>query len=142
MPVLSNPRWEAFAQALAKGKTQEEAYEAAGYKPSRHHASRLATNGNVQARLAELQEKAAERALVTIESLTDELEEARLLAMKEGQPSAAAAAVMGKARLHGKLVDKAEVTVNHRFHDLSDAEILTELTALLGDARPENASKH
>ena len=47
MPLLDNPKHEIFAQELAKGATQEEAYETAGYKPSRQHASRLATNGNI-----------------------------------------------------------------------------------------------
>ena len=32
---LKNPRHERYAQELAKGKSQAEAYEAAGYKPSR-----------------------------------------------------------------------------------------------------------
>jgi len=40
--------------------------------------------------------------------------------------------------------DKTEtdVTVTHRFHDLTDQEIYSELVGLLGDVRPENASKH
>lgn len=62
MPVLPNPRHEAFAQALAKGMSQDAAYAEAGFKPSRHHASRLATKGNVANRVAELQSKAAEKA--------------------------------------------------------------------------------
>jgi len=62
MPVLTNPRHEAFAQALAKGKTQEEAYTEAGFAPSRHHASRLATNGNVAKRVEEIQARVAVKA--------------------------------------------------------------------------------
>ncbi|MBM7047562.1 hypothetical protein [Rhizobium lusitanum] len=106
MPVLKNARHEKFSQLRAEGKTQDEAYELAGFKPSRHHASRLATKGNIQARVAEIQGRAAERAAVTIHSLTDELEEARAIAIAEKQSSAAVAAVMGKAKLHGHLIDK------------------------------------
>jgi hypothetical protein len=106
MPVLKNARHEKFSQLRAQGKTQDEAYELAGFKPSRHHASRLATKGNIQARVAEIQGRAAERAVVTIHSLTDELEEARAIAIAEKQSSAAVTATLGKAKLHGLLIDK------------------------------------
>ena len=72
MPTLRNPRHEAFAQELARGKTAVEAYELAGYAPGRFNASRLKTNDNICARLAELQGQAAERAVVTTESLIAE----------------------------------------------------------------------
>jgi phage terminase small subunit len=62
MPVLQNPRHEAFAQALAKGKSADEAYAQAGYRPSRHNASRLTTNDNVRKRVTELQARAADKA--------------------------------------------------------------------------------
>lgn len=53
MPALTNPRHERFAQGLAKGKTQAEAYADAGYKPSEPNASRLTSNEKVQANRAE-----------------------------------------------------------------------------------------
>jgi phage terminase small subunit len=62
MPILKNARHEKFAQALAKGKSATEAYVDAGYKPSRPHASRLATNGNVVKRVAEIGTRIAEKA--------------------------------------------------------------------------------
>ena len=55
VPVLANARHEKFAQGLAKGMSATEAYRKAGYKPSDQHASRLARNGKVRARVAELQ---------------------------------------------------------------------------------------
>lgn len=64
----------------------------------------------VQTRLHELQAEAREKHNVTIESLTIELEEARNLAKQEGQASAAVSATMGKAKLHGLVVDKNELT--------------------------------
>ena len=60
MGILSNARHERFAQALAAGKTQSEAYVEAGYTPSEPNASRLTSNDKVQARVAELQGRAAE----------------------------------------------------------------------------------
>jgi hypothetical protein len=65
MTVLLNPRHEAFAQALAKGKTADEAYAQAGYRPHRSNASRLSANDNIRARVAELQHRTAEKATWT-----------------------------------------------------------------------------
>jgi phage terminase small subunit len=39
MPVLENSRRERFAQLIAIGKTATEAYQLAGYKPSRFNAA-------------------------------------------------------------------------------------------------------
>jgi phage terminase small subunit len=47
MPPLDNPRWERFAQELAKGQSQTGAYLAAGYKGAKSPttaASRLLAN--------------------------------------------------------------------------------------------------
>jgi hypothetical protein len=41
MPILPNPRHEAFAQALARGKNATAAHEEAGYKPNRSTACQL-----------------------------------------------------------------------------------------------------
>lgn len=109
MAALPNARHERFAQGLAQGKTADEAYQEAGFKPNRGNATRLKANESVGARVAELQGIGAERALVTIESLTQELDEARLHALKDDKgASAAVSAIMGKAKLHGLLIDKHE----------------------------------
>jgi phage terminase small subunit len=65
MPVLKNPKHELFAQEVAKGNSQAGAYLSANYKPSEHHASRLARNGKVQARIAEILAAAAAKAEMT-----------------------------------------------------------------------------
>jgi phage terminase small subunit len=64
MPVLKNARWERFAQELAQGKTADEAYQLAGYAENRGNATRLKANESVAARVAELTERAADRAVV------------------------------------------------------------------------------
>ena len=55
MPVLPNQMHEVFAQELAKGATQLEAYKRAGYADCRSAACRLSTNVNVRARIVELE---------------------------------------------------------------------------------------
>lgn len=110
MPVLPNPRHESFAQALAKGKTADEAYALAGYKPNRGNATRLKANESVVARVSELQQKVAKKVEVTVESLAIELEEARSLALVEKQTSAAVQATMGKAKLFGLGVENRRLS--------------------------------
>lgn len=108
MAVLANARHEAFAQALAKGKSAADAYVDAGYNPSRSAASRLSTNVNVMSRVAELQAKGAKKVEVTLDSLAAELDEARTIAAGEKQSSAMVQATMGKAKLFGLIIDKKQ----------------------------------
>jgi phage terminase small subunit len=56
MPVLPSAKHEKFARGIAHGLGASEAYEAAGYNPSRSAASRLSTNVNICKRVAELLE--------------------------------------------------------------------------------------
>ena len=54
MSTLQNPRYEAFAQARAKGALLIDAYESAGFVRHRGHPSRLALKRDVAERIAEL----------------------------------------------------------------------------------------
>lgn len=113
MPVLKNTRHERFSQELAKGRSQAEAYELAGYKPSRSAAARLAADVNICARLSELQDRVAARTEITVADIT-----ARLLAIAaKGETSdeapklsVARAALMDAAKLNGLVTDKRELT--------------------------------
>jgi hypothetical protein len=60
MPKLSNPRYEAFAQATASGAPLADAYEDAGFRGERSHAWRLARRGEVVARVDELRREQAD----------------------------------------------------------------------------------
>lgn len=52
---LTNSRHEQFAVLMAQGTlTQDEAYQQAGYAPSRPNAARLTTNEHIQSRIEEL----------------------------------------------------------------------------------------
>jgi phage terminase small subunit len=115
LPELT-PKQEAFARAYVETGNASGAYRQAyevgpETKPETiwSEASRTLANPLVTARVMELQEAAAERSLVTVDSLTKELEEARQLALSEANPSAAVSAIMGKAKLHGLGVERREI---------------------------------
>lgn len=135
MPTLDNPKHELFVLGLAEGKSATEAYRDAGYEDNRHNAARMNTNEHIQNRLRELQSMMAARCLVTVEDLTRELEQARVMAMADPKGAAAAvAAIMGKAKLHGLLVDRAENT--NMNYVLSD-EPMTEDEWIAKHCKPE-----
>ena len=71
-----------------------------------------------------------ERHEVTIDGLTKELELARLKASEAGQASAMVAATMGKAKLHGLLTDKKEITS-------PDETIKPRTIVLIGEPVPD-----
>lgn len=108
MSALKNPRHERFAQEIAKGKSGARSLKLAGYKPNTGNAVRLKGYDTVQARIAELLERGAKRTEVTLVSLTQELEEARELAIENAHEAAAVSATMGKAKLHGKIIDRVQ----------------------------------
>ena len=134
MGVLSNPKHERFAQELAKGKSQAEAYETAGYKPDSGAASRLSGNVSIQARVAELLGKAAVRAELTVATVADNLlriaEKAEALGEAAGL-SVAKAAWMDAAKVSGLIVEKKEVRTGSLDELPADslAELREQLTA-------------
>lgn len=115
MPALKNAKHERFAQGLAKGETADAAYENAGYKPNRGNATRLKANESVSQRVAEIQGKAAERAEITVADIAKQLDEDRTFARQMKSASAAVAATMGKAKVLGLVVDKAQVDADVAF---------------------------
>jgi hypothetical protein len=96
MPALPNPRQERYAQLLAKGTKQIEAYVQAGYSRKTSSASQLASDPRVAARVTELQievrrteEEARQKAVKKL-ALTEEWIVERLMYNAErclrGQP--------------------------------------------------------
>jgi phage terminase small subunit len=114
------PKQEAFALAYVETGNASEAYRraynAGNMKPEtvNKRASELLANGEVTGRVAELQAKAVERHVITVDDLIAELEEARIMAAtgEKSQPSAMVAATMGKAKLLGFDVQKVDATIN------------------------------
>ena len=112
----------------------------AGFKPTTRNAldvsaCQLLRRPKVKARIWELQTQIARRSAVTLDTLLDDLEAARERAHELGQPSAAIAATMGKARLLGLLVDRKEHGAPGEFAPtLTAAEVLERVREELGDA--------
>ncbi len=71
-------------------------------------ASKAMARRKVAARIETLQAEAAQRHEVTIDTIAIQLDDDRKLAHGNGQAGPAVAASMGKAKLHGLLVDKHE----------------------------------
>jgi phage terminase small subunit len=109
MGELTNPRYERFAQELAAGNTADGAYEAAGYRNHRGNAARLSANESIKDRVREIQAMGAARAAVTVQSLIEEAEEARIKAMETSNGAAAAvSAITAKAKLAGLWLEKVD----------------------------------
>lgn len=180
MPVLKNTRHEAFAQARAKGKTADEAYQIAGYRPSRSAAARLCANVSVELRIAELTERTAVRAEIDIARVLQELvrigtadprrvfdENGQVKVPKDWDDDLAAAiagveviaagdgddarptykvrfwdknTALDKIAKHfGMFVERVDLTVTHRYEEMSDEELDLEIIALAGETRSSAA---
>ena len=69
---------------------------------------------------------------ITVDLLTDELEEARFSAMIFGHISAAVAATIGKAKLHGLITDHHHVTGEiKQIREMSDEDLDDEINKLV-----------
>ena len=75
-----------------------------------NEAFKLLKHPEITLRLEQIQKAHSERHNITVDTLTVELNEAFKVAKEDIKPSAMVAAVMGKAKLHGLLTDKVEVT--------------------------------
>lgn len=138
MPALQNPRHEAFAQAILAGlaatsrieQSASYAYRKAGYlakegNSAEASASRLLRRVKpICERISELQYQAARRKKITVESIVDELEEAREVATKTEQASAMVQASNSKAKILGLIIDKTELG---RAGDFSQSQSLSEI---------------
>lgn len=135
MAALINARHERFAQELAKGKTASEAYEIAGFQPSRPNASRLQHADNIRQRVAEVQaseaavaqeatQKAVEALALSREWVLARLQENATNAAANGDygPSNKALELIGK-EIAGMFVDRSESkhTITHSHEDMLDA---------------------
>src|SRR5215472_15592903 len=154
MPVLQNPRHEAFAQAIfngivgAKGvaSSQAEAYRRAGYhvtngNSARACASRLLTFANgIGERVEELQAQAAERAQESADKCVQELNQLRRDAHSDKAYGAAVAAVMGKAKILNLVLDQPPSTSVDFSSANSMQDIGRKLLQSIGFASPDDAS--
>lgn len=109
------PKQELFCQKYIETGNASEAYRlsynAAKMKPEtvNRSAKELLDHPKITTRLEQLNKIHQDRHAVTVDSITKELEQARKLAFQIANPAAAISASMGKAKIHGLIVDKAEV---------------------------------
>ncbi|WP_461512257.1 hypothetical protein [Rhizobium mongolense] len=133
-----------MAQALAKGKTADDAYAEAGFKPHRGNAARLSANESIRARVDELLSRVAEKAEWTAAD--------RLLALKsifdasaKDDRRTAIAAIAEANKMQGSYAPvKREVTGANggpiEYANLTEEEIDARIAALAagaGEDEPE-----
>lgn len=122
MPILKNQRHELFAQNLAKGMTGSAAYKFAGYvaigNSAESSASTLQRTPKVAARVAELKERAAEKAVASREWIIDRLTE-NAIGHQITNPAASnkALELIGKEQ-HSMFTDKKDITLRMSIEDL------------------------
>ena len=117
---MLTPKQEAFAIAVAFGKSQADAYRAAfnagSMKPETIHskASVLMRNSKVTARVATLREPAAIAAQIMLETHLDDLQSIRDYAIAEKQYGAAVSAEIARGKAAALYVEKVEAVVGPR----------------------------
>ncbi len=114
---LRLPRHELFAQELVAGRTRTDAYievypHAADWKPSAAHvkASMLAARDDVRARVAYLQERAADSAVFTRAQHLARLNALSRAAEKAGEFTAAVKAEENRGKAAGFYPTRVELT--------------------------------
>ena len=96
------PRQVNFVEAYCMGQNATRVAVTAGYSIKTAHVqgSRMLRNVKVISKIEDRLRNHRERCSITVDTLTAELEEARLLAMKANRPSVAVRAIMAMAKLH------------------------------------------
>lgn len=127
MDSALDPQREKFVREYHATGNASEAFRRANPKAKKWkdnsvhvRASQWLSDAKVQLRLRTLQAAACEKHEISIESLTKELDEDRKGAREAGQYSAAITAVMGKAKLHGLIVDRKDVVSDNQHHHKVD----------------------
>ena len=111
------PKQEKFAQEVASGKNNSDAYRAA-YDARRMkdssvncNASKIAGDAKVTQRVKELRAPVAEKAQITLESHLEDLKSLRDAARELNQIGAAITAEIARGKASGVHVEKSEQTV-------------------------------
>jgi len=106
---------EKFAQLVASGKTQADAYRGAYDAKNMldatiaSKASIVMAKGHVRARVEELRKPIVSKVQMTLETHLEDLLELRRLAVQDGKYAAAVSAEIARGKAAGLIVDKAEV---------------------------------
>ncbi len=139
------PKQEKFAQGVASGKSQADAYREA-YPRSKKwdqdavysNSSDLAANAKVLQRVEELRKPVIAKLRYGLEQAMNEAEEGMLLARKHESPSAFVSAVTLRSKLNGLLIDRA-MNVENPFAGFTNDELrafMAELKARIALRQP------
>lgn len=125
---------ESFCQEVIKNDgNATAAYKASAYASDNHTdksinecACRLMGTIKVHSRIQELRDALAKRNEVTVDSLSAQLNTAITMCHKLKQGSAMVSGVMGKAKLHGFLIDKkitSEIPIEELLGSIMGGEV-------------------
>lgn len=120
---------------MHKDKTKADHYQEifgshANRKALISMASRLWASPSMQEYAEEVRAEMREKFMVTVESLTEELEEARIIGRDDRAPAAMVAATMGKAKLYGLDKQVVEHSGSVQYTDMTDDELERRIQAL------------
>lgn len=108
------PKRESFAQAVASGMSQADAYrsafDASRMKPEtvQSAASRLMADSKVSARVEEIRAPVVKKAQITLESHLERLKQLSEKAEQDGQFSAAISAEVSRGKASGLYTEKID----------------------------------
>ncbi len=135
------PKQQRFAEEYVVDHNATQAAIRAGYSPKTAYSigHENLKKPEIAAAIAAEQARLRRRNNVTIGSMTEEMRENRDLAVANGQAAAAQQASMGIAKLHGLLIDRAEVKTTN---DMTLAQVrarIKEIEAELAEAGDDAA---
>lgn len=143
MGTLKNPRWEKFAQLVAEGQSQRQAYLAAyprskAWKPETVDSKAsvlLNQNGKVLARYKELQAQSADQSIMTAKER--KLELSRYVRDKKLSPTDHMKAIDLLNKMEGDYTDNVNLTgkvdTGRPLEKVSDDELRRTAELLAGD---------
>lgn len=131
MPVLRNAKHEAFARAIAGGKTADAAYVEAGYKENRHNAAALAREEHISTRVREILSKVAEKAEWSFADRLQSLQAIHDASLTEDRRTAIAAINEANKMTGSYAPVKQEIDLRTSYTDLSDAELRETILKLM-----------
>ena len=140
-----NARQEKFAQKVAKGLSKTQAAMDAGYSPKNAARAGVMLSGRnhprIQARINELQKRAANRVTLTLASHLTDLKDIRDRALQNGSYSSAVAAEVARGKAAGLYINKSELTIN-KIEQMSKREVIERLNQIYqvtGGALPNSS---
>lgn len=124
-----------IAEYARNGNDARKAYSKAYPSKTRSEASTrqgaymMMKNPNVQTRLEELRQNTQAHAETSIQQISERLDEAYSIAKEKSDAKAMTTAAMGKAKLHGFLVERTEAKHTHEIGAGTAREIIQSLAA-------------